>query len=290
MSHRQEDRSPSPPPVASPPVANTHAVPPSDSPPPAPPLAGARGQQASWRWPSRSFVCLQLALLTFAVIGMKTTWDYGVAKAKSFLSPVTQASIPESIAVANQSVSPSGELRNDSTNSSRVATPPEDRSTPADLRDPNVTRDESQVAIQDDASENVPAEVPAVVPQADAHLAAIAAEVLDAVQSPTVESTASNPVAVPGTTESVSTTAVAAPVPELQVSCSPFGEVDPGYTLAGSSATTAGGEVCTAEKKTHGTLIEWAGTPDQAAVLAKETGKLLFVIQVSGNFAREEFT
>ena len=63
-----------------------------------------------------------------------------------------------------------------------------------------------------------------------------------------------------------------------------------GYTLADTSATVADGAVCTAEQKTHGTLIHWAETPAKAAALAKEEGKLIFLIQVSGNFAREEFT
>jgi hypothetical protein len=39
-----------------------------------------------------------------------------------------------------------------------------------------------------------------------------------------------------------------------------------------------------------GTAIHWEKTPDIAAQLAKEQGKLVFLLQVSGNFAREEFT
>lgn len=39
-----------------------------------------------------------------------------------------------------------------------------------------------------------------------------------------------------------------------------------------------------------GTAIHWEKTPDIAGQLAKEQGKLVFLLQVSGNFAREEFT
>ena len=47
-------------------------------------------------------------------------------------------------------------------------------------------------------------------------------------------------------------------------------------------------EVCKGEKL--GTTITWYDEPQVAARLAKEQGKLVFVIQISGNFAREEFT
>ena len=47
-------------------------------------------------------------------------------------------------------------------------------------------------------------------------------------------------------------------------------------------------EVCTGEKL--GTTIDWYDDPHVAARLAEEQGKLIYVIQVSGNFAREEFT
>ena len=39
-----------------------------------------------------------------------------------------------------------------------------------------------------------------------------------------------------------------------------------------------------------GTKIEWAQSPDDASLLAQQQGKLLLLLQVSGNFAREEFT
>ena len=47
-------------------------------------------------------------------------------------------------------------------------------------------------------------------------------------------------------------------------------------------------EVCTGEKL--GTTIAWYDDSQLAARLAREQGKLVFLIQVSGNFAREEFT
>lgn len=40
----------------------------------------------------------------------------------------------------------------------------------------------------------------------------------------------------------------------------------------------------------YGTAIEWAESLEEATRLAKEQGKLVFVLQVSGHFARDEFT
>ena len=40
----------------------------------------------------------------------------------------------------------------------------------------------------------------------------------------------------------------------------------------------------------YGTALEWAASPTAAAQLAKEQDKLVFVIHISGNFARPEFT
>ena len=39
-----------------------------------------------------------------------------------------------------------------------------------------------------------------------------------------------------------------------------------------------------------GTAITWAESPDAAWRDARDEGKLVFLIQVSGNFARQEFT
>ncbi|MCH7728769.1 MAG: hypothetical protein IH991_20135 [Planctomycetes bacterium] len=46
---------------------------------------------------------------------------------------------------------------------------------------------------------------------------------------------------------------------------------------------------CDANRKL-GTVIQWMEDPKQAAELAEQQGKLVFMILVSGNFAREEFT
>ncbi len=53
-------------------------------------------------------------------------------------------------------------------------------------------------------------------------------------------------------------------------------------------------KVCTPETcgaaPTLGTALHWVSNANEAARLAKQQGKLVFLIQVSGNFAREEFT
>lgn len=42
--------------------------------------------------------------------------------------------------------------------------------------------------------------------------------------------------------------------------------------------------------RTLGTTVHWMESPDSASRAAADQGKLVFMIQVSGNFAREEFT
>jgi hypothetical protein len=49
-------------------------------------------------------------------------------------------------------------------------------------------------------------------------------------------------------------------------------------------------DTCAATDNKLGTSIEWIANVEDAARLAKEQDKLVFLIQVSGNFAREEFT
>lgn len=59
------------------------------------------------------------------------------------------------------------------------------------------------------------------------------------------------------------------------------------------SLEPAGAEVCTAATcgaRRFGTAIDWQQDPDVAGTLAKEQDKLVFLIQISGNFEREEFT
>ena len=62
---------------------------------------------------------------------------------------------------------------------------------------------------------------------------------------------------------------------------------DSGQTATEDSGETST-EVCTGEKL--GTAIAWYDDAEVASRMAKEQGKLVFLIQVSGNFAREEFT
>jgi hypothetical protein len=61
----------------------------------------------------------------------------------------------------------------------------------------------------------------------------------------------------------------------------------------GDDPATAEG-VCSASPgsalPTLGTTVHWMPTPDAAGKLAEKEHKLVFLIQVSGNFAREEFT
>ena len=47
--------------------------------------------------------------------------------------------------------------------------------------------------------------------------------------------------------------------------------------------------MCAAPRKL-GTLIDWAPTAERAGEIASKEGKLVFLMQVSGNFARQEFT
>ena len=42
--------------------------------------------------------------------------------------------------------------------------------------------------------------------------------------------------------------------------------------------------------RTLGTTVHWMESPDAASHAATAEGKLVFMIQVSGNFARQEFT
>lgn len=42
--------------------------------------------------------------------------------------------------------------------------------------------------------------------------------------------------------------------------------------------------------KNYGTSVEWAGSPSDAAKLAKEQQKLVFVLHVSGYFEDPKFT
>jgi hypothetical protein len=66
------------------------------------------------------------------------------------------------------------------------------------------------------------------------------------------------------------------------------------FSLAGATAGCESGTcklvpVKTADRKLN-TALEWSSTPQQAAELAAREGKLVFLIHVSGNFARPGFT
>lgn len=56
-----------------------------------------------------------------------------------------------------------------------------------------------------------------------------------------------------------------------------------------SSATADSGQATDADCKL-GTAVTWMKSPDEAAKVASNQDKLVFMIQVSGNFARQEFT
>ena len=60
-------------------------------------------------------------------------------------------------------------------------------------------------------------------------------------------------------------------------------------TPTGCSAPDGGSPASDADRKL-GTAITWMPTPDAAWRAAVDEGKLVFMIQVSGNFARQEFT
>jgi hypothetical protein len=46
----------------------------------------------------------------------------------------------------------------------------------------------------------------------------------------------------------------------------------------------------TCGSRQYGTTVEWAGTPSEAAAIAKEKEKLVFVLHVSGYFEDPKFT
>ncbi len=49
------------------------------------------------------------------------------------------------------------------------------------------------------------------------------------------------------------------------------------------------GQVCDSGD-TYGTAIHWVRTAAEAKKLAREQDKLIFVVHLSGNFTRDEFT
>ena len=59
--------------------------------------------------------------------------------------------------------------------------------------------------------------------------------------------------------------------------------------LTNSASDSAAG-TCSAGLPTLGTTVRWMATPDEAGKRAEKERKLVFLIQVSGNFARQGFT
>jgi len=68
----------------------------------------------------------------------------------------------------------------------------------------------------------------------------------------------------------------------------------PALPPAGGDDQATAGDICSAtvapSLPTLGTTVHWVATPDEAGKLAEKERKLVFLIQVSGNFARQEFT
>ena len=60
--------------------------------------------------------------------------------------------------------------------------------------------------------------------------------------------------------------------------------------LTGTSSPGAEATQPTDADRKLGTAVTWMPTPDAAARAAVDENKLVFMIQVSGNFARQEFT
>ena len=79
----------------------------------------------------------------------------------------------------------------------------------------------------------------------------------------------------------------AAATPDLKVASE-----QPNHEVCTKQGCTApgGGELLSLGDSKLGTAITWAHSPDAAWRAAVDQGKLVFMIQVSGNFARPEFT
>lgn len=65
---------------------------------------------------------------------------------------------------------------------------------------------------------------------------------------------------------------------------------DPSGATCSSGAISATADGQPSQDRKLGTAITWMPTPDAASRAAADEGKLVFMIQVSGNFARQEFT
>ncbi|MFP6612792.1 MAG: hypothetical protein VB835_10815, partial [Pirellulales bacterium] len=61
-------------------------------------------------------------------------------------------------------------------------------------------------------------------------------------------------------------------------------------TAAAGEQGTGKPDICLPPKNDLGTAIHWVAAAQEASDLANQQDKLIFLIQVSGNFSREEFT
>lgn len=66
----------------------------------------------------------------------------------------------------------------------------------------------------------------------------------------------------------------------------------PAKSEASTATCTSGGSTSLSPDvdRKLGTAITWIQSPDEASKVAADQDKLVFMIQVSGNFARQEFT
>lgn len=63
-----------------------------------------------------------------------------------------------------------------------------------------------------------------------------------------------------------------------------------GAVCTKGGCSTADDDTASVGDRKLGTAINWMSSPDAAGRAAVDEGKLVFMIQVSGNFARQEFT
>ncbi len=76
------------------------------------------------------------------------------------------------------------------------------------------------------------------------------------------------------------------PVKSAAAAASPAGAT----CSTGDCSANADGKQSSAVDNKLGTALTWMPTPDAASRAAVDQDKLVFMIQVSGNFARQEFT
>lgn len=90
----------------------------------------------------------------------------------------------------------------------------------------------------------------------------------------------SNPPAQQPATSQVSAT------PALPLASTPAICTDGTCTKPGAGPA----DLASADDHHYGTALQWVDTPDLAAKQAARDKKLVFLIQISGNFTRQEFT